>query len=347
MLDPQCCLEFGGQPQGANSMCTGEQACCGPNGMCVMYDPLCCEELGGVPQGPDSMCAELQGCCLDDGTCMDLDPLCCEEMGGTPQGPDTGCADITIACCLPDGDCLDVDPLCCDDLDGVPSPIGASQCLGDLNGNEIDDACEEPATGACCDRATCLEDLTHAECDNVFGTYLGDGSDCGPPNPCAGACCDPETGDCVETDEIGCHKMHHEQLPDPFGWDVLATQPLILADDFRCAQTGLIRDIHFWGSWRGDMVGQIVFARFSIHADIPAEQSPTGFSMPGELLWSWEEPPGLRGPSPHPCRVGTTRLPANSSSTTMNSGSATTFTSPRTSPSCRKKTRSTGSTFRS
>jgi len=56
---------------------------------------------------------------------------------------------MTIACCLPDGECVDVDPLCCDDVGGVPSPIGEPHCLGDLNGNGVDDACEWPAVLDC------------------------------------------------------------------------------------------------------------------------------------------------------------------------------------------------------
>jgi len=46
------------------------------------------------------------------------------------------------------------------------------------------------------------------------------------------------------------HKMHFPQLPDEEGWDVNATAPMILADDWRCSQSGLVTDIHFWGSWR-------------------------------------------------------------------------------------------------
>ncbi|MFH1700549.1 MAG: hypothetical protein ABIE07_08170, partial [Candidatus Zixiibacteriota bacterium] len=42
------------------------------------------------------------------------------------------------------------------------------------------------------------------------------------------------------------HKMHFPQLPDETGWAVNATQPLIIADDFLCTESGLIKDIHFW-----------------------------------------------------------------------------------------------------
>jgi len=60
----------------------------------------------------------------------------------------------------------------------------------------------------------------------------------------------------------------------------------VLADDFKCISTGLITDVHFWGSWKNDIKGNIIKIHLSIHSDIPAEQSPTGYSMPNESpLW--------------------------------------------------------------
>ncbi len=53
------------------------------------------------------------------------------------------------------------------------------------------------------------------------------------------------------------HKMHFPQLPDEDGWDVNATQPQVLADDWTCSQTGWVKDIHFWGSWQGGDAGLI------------------------------------------------------------------------------------------
>ncbi|MBN1827482.1 MAG: T9SS type A sorting domain-containing protein [Candidatus Eisenbacteria bacterium] len=77
------------------------------------------------------------------------------------------------------------------------------------------------------------------------------------------------------------------QLPDlsPMGIDVNATEPYILADDFLCMETGPITDIHVWGSWYMDMVDPAPTFILSIHADIPASESPTGYSMPGQVLW--------------------------------------------------------------
>ena len=89
---------------------------------------------------------------------------------------------------------------------------------------------------------------------------------------------DPEDG----------HKMHFPQLPDPNGWDVHATAPIELADDWHCTETGYVEDIHFWGSWLGDQKGVITSFIITIYDDIPADQSPTEYSMPGKELWSRE-----------------------------------------------------------
>jgi hypothetical protein len=81
-----------------------------------------------------------------------------------------------------------------------------------------------------------------------------------------------------------CPNTKWVQLPDPTGWDVRLTTPKILADDFICTETGWITDIHFWGSWKGDVVGVIDNIHLSIHADIP--DGGQGFSIPGAELWS-------------------------------------------------------------
>jgi len=106
------------------------------------------------------------------------------------------------------------------------------------------------------------------------------------------------------------HKMHFPQLPDLIGWDVNATFPIVLADDWQCSQTGPVEDIHFWGSWKNldgmpgtddyPPGGEMPWFILSIHANIPATVD-TPWSRPGELLWMWEgeiggipsEPPTL------------------------------------------------------
>jgi len=63
------------------------------------------------------------------------------------------------------------------------------------------------------------------------------------------------------------------------------------ADDFLCTVTCAITEIHFWGSWKLDdypytMSPDAVMITLTIHADVPAEESPTGYSIPGQRLWS-------------------------------------------------------------
>lgn len=88
------------------------------------------------------------------------------------------------------------------------------------------------------------------------------------------------------------YKMHYPQLPDPFGWDIDMTN-FVLADDWRCRESGLVEDIHFWYSVEGDgTTGQFPPPQFasvsvSIHSDVPDPNpdDPATFSMPGQLLW--------------------------------------------------------------
>jgi hypothetical protein len=82
------------------------------------------------------------------------------------------------------------------------------------------------------------------------------------------------------------------QMPDlsETGIDVNASDGFILADDFLCMEQGFITDIHIWGSWLNDLLpygDDPTAVRFtlSIHEDIPDSVSPTGYSMPGEVLW--------------------------------------------------------------
>jgi hypothetical protein len=86
------------------------------------------------------------------------------------------------------------------------------------------------------------------------------------------------------------HKMHFPQLPNPAGWDVNATVPMIIADDWMCSETGWVKDIHFWGSWLHGMDGQVVEFSLSIHSDIPASPPLIPYSRPGETLWDKQIP---------------------------------------------------------
>jgi hypothetical protein len=100
------------------------------------------------------------------------------------------------------------------------------------------------------------------------------------------------------------HKMHFPQLPDEAGWDVNATQPVVLADDFMCMETGAIKEFHWWGSWKHGIEGQILYFVLSIHADIPADPPGIPYSRPGVTLWEREvaffeaipfDPPSMEG----------------------------------------------------
>ncbi|MCP4634347.1 MAG: T9SS type A sorting domain-containing protein [candidate division Zixibacteria bacterium] len=71
------------------------------------------------------------------------------------------------------------------------------------------------------------------------------------------------------------HKMHWPQFPDStsYGWDVNATFPVVLADDWECSESGWIKDIHFWGSWRYDDVGFVDSFLISFHYNDPGPPS--------------------------------------------------------------------------
>ncbi|NLX14324.1 MAG: hypothetical protein GXY44_11810 [Phycisphaerales bacterium] len=142
------------------------------------------------------------------------------------------------ACCMPDGTCHMALENECVQQGGVFQGPG-TVCLGDLNGNGIDDACEDEL----------IKFVQHPDINRT-------------------------------------------------GIDVKATYPNILADDFLCEQRTLITDITVWGSWLDDVLpgdppdaGKVTFT-LSIHKDIPASQSPTGYSMPGDVVWVRTFQPG-------------------------------------------------------
>jgi hypothetical protein len=88
-------------------------------------------------------------------------------------------------------------------------------------------------------------------------------------------------------------KMHFPQWPDltELGVDVFTEEPLTLADDFMCTQTGPITDISIWCSWKWDeFVPGITFFELGLWSDIP--EGPDGHSQPGEQLWGYFFSPG-------------------------------------------------------
>jgi hypothetical protein len=86
------------------------------------------------------------------------------------------------------------------------------------------------------------------------------------------------------------------RLPDPdtTGIDVMACSGYVLADDYRCKRPGRITEIDIWGSWYNDIYPPAgaggAYFQLAIHEDIPA--TPTSHSMPGNVLWQMDFPPG-------------------------------------------------------
>jgi hypothetical protein len=76
------------------------------------------------------------------------------------------------------------------------------------------------------------------------------------------------------------HKMHFPQFPDPCGWDI-DLRPFQLADDWQCTKTGDVNDIHFWISWKGDLLTQILNIQVNIYSN-----DPNVPSKPATQLWS-------------------------------------------------------------
>ena len=71
--------------------------------------------------------------------------------------------------------------------------------------------------------------------------------------------------------------------------------PRIIADDFLCTTTGLITDVHLWGSWKYDQKGNITKIHLSIHSDDPIGPGGTEpdnqYSKPDILLWEMDFEP--------------------------------------------------------
>ncbi|MHC5109612.1 MAG: DUF7901 domain-containing protein, partial [Planctomycetota bacterium] len=280
------CLVNGGIPQGPGTTCTQPEACCLPDGTCADVDPLCCDDLGGIPQGPGTFCTQPEACCLPDGSCVDVDPLCCDDLGGVPQGPGTVCT-APEACCLQDGSCIMTDPLCCDDLGGTTSPF-SNVCLGDGNGNGVDDACEQPQPPQAC----CLPDgtcavMTHNQCVTLGGDPQGPAA-----TTCTGIVCSPIKWAQPPT--------FNPQSPHPecfWGWDELSwyASPLgIMADDWPCTTDLPVADLHWWGSyigWNNVVPPPIAPDLFhiGIWTDVPAGVDQS-FSHPGFMIWEWLVP---------------------------------------------------------
>ena len=84
------------------------------------------------------------------------------------------------------------------------------------------------------------------------------------------------------------HVMHFPMLPDTLccdAYDVIATYPSVMADDWRCEKSGWMKDIHFWGGWTDRTQNSVVNLILSLHEDIPASPPEIPFGKPGNKLW--------------------------------------------------------------
>ena len=113
--------------------CVPREACCRPDGTCIMAAPdLCIEHYLGTPHGPGTTCETVepcpQVCCLPDATCDMLTPDECLALGGNPEGTGINCADFECpqACCLTDGHCIFEYPPDCAIAGGTPQ--GTTTC---------------------------------------------------------------------------------------------------------------------------------------------------------------------------------------------------------------------------
>ena len=172
-----------------------EGACCLPSGSCVITTvPQICVNNGGTFQGFGTTCVPnpcpqptTGACCKTDGTCTILTPAQCQLSGGIFQGFGSSCAPNPcpqpFVCCFPDGSCTILLP-----------PQQCTSPIVVIGATCVPNPCPQPITGACC--------LTNGQCIFVTGgitacngTYLGDGTVCGPDS-CKGACC-LSSGACV------------------------------------------------------------------------------------------------------------------------------------------------------
>jgi hypothetical protein len=95
---------------------------------------------------------------------------------GFAGGAQLARAGVTQACCAFNGSCVDLTVFECANSGGTPQGAG-TMCLGDSNGNMIDDACD---TQACCGVGeTGCEDRLPADCGGESGgTPQGPGTMC-------------------------------------------------------------------------------------------------------------------------------------------------------------------------
>jgi len=301
-------------------------ACCYPNGACAVVTRPACTGAGGTylgdniiclgdvnpPNGVDDACEQVLptgACCYANGTCAVVTRTSCNNSSGTylgdgvlcqgdnnQNGINDACEGLwpTGACCRADNTCYATSQAVCVQTGGTY--LGDNTvCLGDLNGNGQDEACELTNTGACClPNGTCASGQTRIACTMAGGQYMGDGSACagdGNQNGVDDLCENTPDLKWFQPPDLSPTGMDVNASPDPTGL------PFLLASDFRCTQAGPITEIHVFGSWLNDVLPQgnpgAVAFRLSIHPDIPdPDGSGSAYSMPGPAIWLKDIQPG-------------------------------------------------------
>lgn len=218
-MDPsQCHIVF---DAATPPYCEGE---CPANFTCVTT------ELPNPTLGGFDICCRCEplpvgACCLSSGPCIIATPYDCEVQGGVYLGDNTQCTGVE-ACCLPDGFCIEVEPICCELLYGGTPQGAGTICLGDANGNGIDDACEvPPAQLSCCDAEGQCVDLAPGTTQCPPGSTLQLG-------PCGfiQACCLPN-GQCIDMYEPCC--LAQGGKPQGLGTDCTTVECPPQLDDCR------------------------------------------------------------------------------------------------------------------
>jgi hypothetical protein len=149
------------------------------------------------------------GNCLTPPTSYDA--ACFPAMGLDMAGTECCPSEPEFACCVGE-ECFMTTMQGCVDLMGEWLP-----------GEDCDpNPCLPTPTGACCVGEECSI-VTEVECADMMGAYLGDGTDCGPPNPCEYerfVCCVCE--DCYIATEDECMDLGGEYHPE---WDTCDPNP--------------------------------------------------------------------------------------------------------------------------
>ena len=104
----------------------------------------------------------------------------------------------------------------------------------------------------------------------------------------------PETNS-VKYTQLPCLTVspNDPECPNCLCYELNATAPNWVADDFLCTNAGPVTDIHLWGSWLNDEADTNVVFQLSIWSDVPATPGlPASYSHPGEMFWTEMFGPG-------------------------------------------------------